>query len=385
VPAREQMPVVVGDQPADRENSLELRQLAKSYGEVQALRGVNLNVRRGEFLTVLGPSGSGKTTILKLVAGFILPTSGQILLDGRDVSHMTPAERAIGMVFQQYALFPHMSVHDNIAYGLKMRRWSKPRRDQRIEEMLELVGLSGMAGRLPRELSGGQQQRVALARALAFGPTLLLMDEPLGALDRELRIRMAAELRRIHRELSTTIVYVTHDREEALTLSDRIAIMHVGDLEAVDTPQNLYTRPTSRFVAGFFAGHNLVPARLISTNGSRAEVECLTQRVQVEMGASLEMHADVWLAVPSQAIGLERHGVSDLSLTGCIVETLYLGEVVQLTCAVDGVGLIQATLPYSEAGRLDIDANLRLHVDATRMVAVGQTVAHREADRGGTT
>ena len=376
---------MVGDDQRlpDSGHSLELRQLVKSYGEVEALRGVNLKVRRGEFLTVLGPSGSGKTTILKLVAGFILPTSGRILLDGRDVSHMTPAERAIGMVFQQYALFPHMSVHDNVAYGLKMRRWSKQRQRDRIAEMLELVGLAGLARRLPRELSGGQQQRVALARALAFGPTLLLMDEPLGALDRELRIRMAAELRRIHRELSTTIVYVTHDREEAMTLSDRIAIMHRGELEAVDTPQHLYTRPTSRFVASFFAGHNLIPARLITTNGNQAEVECLKQRVQVEMGASLQVSADAWLAVPSQAIGLERHGDSDLTLTGRTVEALYLGEVVQLTCTVEGVGPVQATLPYRGADRLDVDTELRLHVDTMRVVAVSQTPTHRTGDRGG--
>ena len=364
--------------------TLDIRNLGVRYaskaGTVDALSNVNLAVRDGDFVVAIGASGCGKTTLLSCIAGFLPPTEGTITLDGKPV--IGPgADR--GVVFQKHALMPWLNVISNVEFGLRMRGVAPDERRRIAMEKLSLVGLEEFADRAIYELSGGMQQRVGMARALASNPELLLMDEPLGALDRELRIRMAAELRRIHRELSTTIVYVTHDREEAMTLSDRIAIMHRGELEAVDTPQHLYTRPTSRFVASFFAGHNLIPARLITTNGNQAEVECLKQRVQVEMGASLQVSADAWLAVPSQAIGLERHGDSDLTLTGRTVEALYLGEVVQLTCTVEGVGPVQATLPYRGADRLDVDTELRLHVDTMRVVAVSQTPTHRTGDRGG--
>ncbi|MCC7022423.1 MAG: ABC transporter ATP-binding protein, partial [Thermomicrobiales bacterium] len=204
--------------------ALRLRGLRKRFGGVEAVAGVDLALRRGEFLTLLGPSGSGKTTILKMIAGFERPSSGTIELTGRDVSTLSPAERGIGVVFQQYALFPHMSVAENIAYPLKLRRWTPADRQRRVAEMLELVKLGGYGDRYPRQLSGGQQQRVAVARALAFQPALLLMDEPLGALDRALRVGMQEEIRRIHRESGATVLYVTHDQEEALTMSDRVAI-----------------------------------------------------------------------------------------------------------------------------------------------------------------
>lgn len=363
---------------------LELQGMVKRYGDVEAVRGVDLAVRRGEFLTVLGPSGSGKTTILRLVAGFTVPTAGKILLEGRDVSHMTPAERGVGMVFQHYALFPHMSVADNIAYGLKMRGVSKKQRQIRVQEMLELVGLSGMGKRLPRELSGGQQQRVALARALAFGPALLLMDEPLGALDRELRIRMAGELRRIHAELGTTFVYVTHDREEALTLSDRIAIMHQGELEAVDTPPNLYTRPPSRFVASFFAGHNLLPVKLLHANSRAVTVECLGQPVDAKPGAAVRDGDQVWLAIPPRAIAFQPSADRTELGQATLVETIYMGDAVQAVCSIDGFGQIQAVLPPSAVN--DTQAgDVRLYVDADRCVVVPDTDrdAQESSDQGG--
>jgi ABC-type Fe3+/spermidine/putrescine transport system ATPase subunit len=240
---------------------LEVEGVGKRYGDATAVREVSLTVPEGELLTLLGPSGSGKTTLLKLVAGFTDITSGRILLRGRDISELSPAERGIGMVFQNYALFPHMTVQDNVGYGLKMLKRPAAERERRVAEMLDLVGLPQMGQRLPRELSGGQQQRVALARALAFGPSLLLMDEPLGALDRELRERMMVEIRRIHQEVGVTALYVTHDREEALTLSDRIAIMRDGVLEGVGTPAELLTVPPSRFIASFFGGHTILPAR----------------------------------------------------------------------------------------------------------------------------
>jgi len=351
---------------------LQLKGLAKSYGPVEAVKGVDLSVFEGEFLTLLGPSGSGKTTILRLIAGFTLPTAGQIMLQGRDVSRMTPAERGIGMVFQHYALFPHMTVVENISYGLKMRGWPAAKRNQRAREMQELVGLHGMDKRLPRELSGGQQQRVALARALAFEPTLLLMDEPLGALDRELRIRMAGELRRIHRELGTTVVYVTHDREEAMTLSDRVAIMHLGVIDAVGTPHDLFSVPPTRFVASFFGGHNLLPAQLTrhSANG-HVKVRCLDQEVDATSGSDLTGAGNVWVVIPAIAVRL-GHAAASLNIEATVAETLYIGGAVQVTCEIEGMGRLLANLPVEDGLGLEVGSKIDLLVKSADLVAVAR-------------
>ena len=359
---------------------LQLTSLTKSYGPVEAVKGVDLTVYEGEFLTLLGPSGSGKTTILRLIAGFTLPTSGQILIQGRDVSRMTPAERGIGMVFQHYALFPHMTVAENISYGLKMRGWPALKRETRVREMQDLVGLHGMDKRLPRELSGGQQQRVALARALAFEPTLLLMDEPLGALDRELRIRMAAELRRIHRELGTTVVYVTHDREEAMTLADRVAIMYQGLIDAVGSPHDLFSVPPTRFVASFFGGHNLLPAQLTtqSPNG-HVRVRCLGQDVEATGGGDLTGAGNVWVVIPAQAVKLGRGAAQALNIEATVAETLYVGGSVQVTCEIAGTGRLLANLPVEDGLGLEVGARIELLVRSADLVAV-----FREADSSAT-
>ena len=227
-----------------------IRAIAKSYGSsVPALDGVSLDIRDGEFVTLLGASGSGKTTTLMIVAGFTPPDAGDVLLDGHSIISLPPERRGIGVVFQNYALFPHMTAVRNVAFPLRMRAVPRRKALARAEAALERVGLGGFGSRLPSQLSGGQQQRVALARALVFEPGLLLMDEPLGALDRALREQMKAEIRRLHRELGITIVYVTHDQEEALTLSDRIALMHRGRIVQIGTPADLYDRPTNAFVA----------------------------------------------------------------------------------------------------------------------------------------
>ncbi len=247
---------------------LELRGLAKRFGSVVAVDNVTLRVDPGVFLTLLGPSGSGKTTILRMIAGFQEPSGGSILIDGKDVSALSPAERAVGFVFQHYALFPHMSVLDNVAYPLRMRRASKRERRLRAGEALELVRLDGFGDRVPAQLSGGEQQRVALARALVFGPRVQLKDEPLGALDRGLRVEMEQELRRIHRETGVTIVHVTHDQEEALILSDRIAVLRAGVLLQEGTPRELFETPANEFVARFLGECNLLPIEVQASNGS---------------------------------------------------------------------------------------------------------------------
>ncbi len=239
---------------------LEVQGLAKTYAGVAALEPVSLAVRRGEFLTLLGPSGSGKTTLLMMVAGLVDPSAGRILIDGADITARPAYQRDIGVVFQNYALFPHLSVRDNVAFPLEMRR--RPASDIRrmVDAALDLVRLGPYADRLPRELSGGQQQRVAFARAIVFEPSIVLMDEPLGALDKRLRDELKLEIRRLHRELGATIVYVTHDQDEAMLLSDRICLMNQARIAQLDTPAALYARPMSRFAAEFLGDSNILAA-----------------------------------------------------------------------------------------------------------------------------
>jgi putative spermidine/putrescine transport system ATP-binding protein len=244
--------------------------VSRRFGEVRAVDGVTFDILDGEFFTLLGPSGSGKTTCLRLIAGFDQPTSGRIYLHGQDVSKLPPYERDVNTVFQDYALFPHMSVGDNVAYGLMIRKVPKPERIQRVREMLELVQLSGFEGRKPSQLSGGQRQRVALARALINRPRVLLLDEPLGALDLKLRQQMQVELKAIQQKVGITFIFVTHDQEEALTMSDRIAVFNLGRIEQIGAPVDLYEKPGTAFVAGFLGTSNLLDGeaarRLIGAN-----------------------------------------------------------------------------------------------------------------------
>ena len=248
--------------------SLIVKRLTKRYGDSVVVRDLNLEVSDGEFVSLLGPSGSGKTSTLMMIAGFTSLSGGEIRLDERSIVHLPPERRNIGVVFQNYALFPHMSAFDNVAFPLKMRKLDRSEVNSRAGSALELVRLNGLGGRFPRELSGGQQQRVAVARALVFNPKLLLMDEPLGALDKNLRAQLQLELVRLHRDLGLTILYVTHDQEEALTMSDRVALMNHGKIEQIGSPRDLYERPINRFVAEFIGESNIVLGRL---EGGRLE------------------------------------------------------------------------------------------------------------------
>ena len=242
---------------------LELAGVSKRYDSIVAVDALDLSLRAGEFLTLLGPSGSGKTTTLMMVAGLQQPDAGNISLNGTSVARLPPYRRDIGMVFQSYALFPHMTVRRNVAFPLEMRRLTKSEIDRLVDEALALVKLPDHEDRLPKELSGGQQQRVALARAMVYRPALLLMDEPLGALDRKLREQLQLEIKRVHRERGISVLYVTHDQEEALTMSDRIAVMNRGRIEQIGTPEELYDRPATRFVASFIGDTNFLPGRVI--------------------------------------------------------------------------------------------------------------------------
>src|SRR5918992_2680169 len=253
--------------------SIELREVSKYFGEVPAVNGISLDVRQGEFLTLLGPSGCGKTTTLRMVGGFELPSAGEILIEGEAMGNRPPYRRPVNTVFQNYALFPHMTVAQNVSYGLEMSGVPKPERQKRVAEALEMVRLPHVEARKPAELSGGQQQRVALARALVNRPAVLLLDEPLGALDLKLRKQLQVELKGIQRDVGITFVYVTHDQEEALTMSDRIAVMNRGLIEQVGGPETIYERPQTTFVAGFIGVSNLMPGQVVSANGRSAELK----------------------------------------------------------------------------------------------------------------
>ncbi len=252
---------------SDAPSFVQLDGIGKRYGGVSALEQVTLDIRRNEFLTLLGPSGSGKTTTLMCLAGFVEPDAGRILVEGREITRLRPERRNFGVVFQGYALFPHMNVAENVAYPLRIRKIGRTEREAKAKDALQRVGLSGFEGRAVRSLSGGQQQRVALARALVFSPALLLLDEPLSALDRQLRIEMQSELSRIHREAGTTFVFVTHDQHEALSMSDRVAVFNKGRIEQVASPRQLYDRPATRFIAEFVGETNLVPVDVLEPAG----------------------------------------------------------------------------------------------------------------------
>jgi len=292
--------------------------VSKRFAEVRAVDHVHLDIQDGEFFTMLGPSGSGKTTCLRLIAGFERPDSGQILLHGKDVSPLPPYERDVNTVFQDYALFPHMSVGENVAYGLMIRKVPKPERERRVQEMLDLVRLGGLSQRRPTQLSGGQRQRVALARALVNHPRGLLLDEPLGALDLKLRQQMQLELKSIQKRVGITFIYVTHDQEEALTMSDRVAVFNQGRIEQLGTPPELYEHPTTPFVAGFVGVSNLVSGELASQISGSPEMFSIRPE-------------KIHLTEPGTPVGSDMYAVD-----GQVLDVVYLGLYTRYLVELEG-------------------------------------------------
>ncbi|MEV0390920.1 ABC transporter ATP-binding protein [Nonomuraea sp. NPDC050643] len=351
------------------QSRLELDRVSKRYGRVTAVDDVSLSLTEGEFLTFLGQSGSGKTTILKIIAGFENCDGGTVRVAGVDVVRKPPRDRDIGMVFQNYALFPHMSVTDNIAYGLRRRKWPTERRRARVREMLELVRLAELGHRSPRELSGGQQQRVAVARALAYEPQLLLMDEPLGALDRALRLDLEQEIRRIHRSTGCSVVYVTHDRDEALALSDRIAVFHEGRLVGLDRPSQLYDRPPTGYVARLLTDANLAPLPDDTTiHDGAADLTVGGRRVRVTSTAT--QPAGARLAVPRTSISLQPRAEEHLSVEATVSDIVFLGEHVRVDLDTTALGPLIAHVPMRQASDRMIGETLRIHIDRTRCQVV---------------
>ncbi|PYM59890.1 MAG: polyamine ABC transporter ATP-binding protein [Candidatus Rokuibacteriota bacterium] len=320
--------------PVESRHGAEVRLvgLSRNYGEVAAVRAVDLTIAPGEFVTLLGPSGSGKTTTLMMVAGFVHPTAGDILLDGQSVLAVAAHRRNLGVVFQSYALFPHMSVFDNVAFPLRMRHVDRRDAHRRVETALEMVQLGALGSRRIHELSGGQQQRVALARALVFQPPVLLMDEPLGALDRKLREQMQLEIKRIHRTLGLTVLYVTHDQEEALILSDRIAVMHEGRIHQVGRPADVYERPATWFVADFVGESNALTGRVEEVSSERTVVRlCPGDRLLYGLAGALEAGQSVRVMIRPEALTVGQTGGTDGEnrVDGVIEDALYLGQAIR--------------------------------------------------------
>jgi spermidine/putrescine transport system ATP-binding protein len=322
------------------EPSVHLEGVTKAFGDLLAVREIDLEIGRGEFFTLLGPSGCGKTTTLRMVAGFEQPTTGRILIEDSDVAGLPAHKRPTNTVFQSYALFPHLSVGDNVAFGLERKRVDKTEIKQRVEAELDRVGLAGEINRRPNQLSGGMQQRVALARALVNLPKVLLLDEPLGALDLKLRKGLQLELKRIQREVGITFVYVTHDQEEALTMSDRIAVMNRGRIEQCAGPEDVYERPTTTFVAGFIGVSNLMPGTVAAKSGDRTTVR-LDTGIEVEtsvdgLDAGDRCHAVV--RPEKLRIDANSSGPPDgwPSVQGVIESSIFLGTSTQIVVGLDG-------------------------------------------------
>ncbi len=313
---------------------LEISHLDKSFGANRVVKDFNLSVEQGEFVSLLGPSGCGKTTVLRMVAGFETPSSGNIAIDGRDVVNLRPNQRNIGMVFQAYALFPNLTVAQNVAFGLKVAGRAKAETAARVTEMLALIGLPDLADRYPFQLSGGQQQRVALARALAVQPHLLLLDEPLSALDAKIRASLRTEIREIQQRLGITTVFVTHDQEEALSMSDRIVVMNGGMADQIGTPFEIYNRPRTRFVAGFVG--TLSRFEAVVKDPAKGAVSLGKQTITLDQQIDAAAGARVTLALRPEAAHLGRFNGCDVILPGKIAEVHFMGSVIRIKADVDG-------------------------------------------------
>ncbi|MFH1708572.1 MAG: ABC transporter ATP-binding protein [Planctomycetota bacterium] len=358
---------------------LEIRGITKRFGATTALDGINLSIDEGELFFLLGPSGCGKTTLLRIIAGFCRPDSGEVLFQGADLLAKNPEDRNVGMVFQNYALWPHMTVFENVAYGLRMRGLSRKQINKRVKPALEMVDMAEYGERKPAGLSGGEQQRIALARAVVYEPELVLLDEPLSNLDAKLRKDMRAEIRALHDRLGVTMVYVTHDQEEAASMADRIALFSKGTLQQVDKPENLYRRPLNRYVADFFGHSNAVEGTVAAVHEQtltvqfgphrlQAAVEC-DERTRYPVGTKVALiirPEDIRLRLEEQAAG-------ENILSGRIAGREFLGAYDSYRVDIGGGHILTVTMPSGDPGRpsTDREEGVTLFVDRTRIHILG--------------
>lgn len=354
--------------------SVHIDHLRKSFGSFKAVKDFTLDIEAGEFVTFLGPSGCGKSTTLRILSGLLPQDSGEIRFGDRRIDMLPPNKRNVGLVFQNYALFPHMTVAENIGFGLRMRGWSKARKQSRVDELLALVRLEGLAGRKPEQLSGGQQQRVAVARALAFEPDLVLLDEPLSNLDAKLREQVRLDLRDIQRKANQTTVFVTHDQVEALVMSDRIVLMNAGGIEQVGTPIELYETPQTEFGARFVGANNLLEGTL-AINGSTLGAHVAGQDRAVPlstMAADLTVGDAIWYCVrPEDLLVRDANwaaGEGKPVLNGTLVDKVYQGTSVLIEIEVNGAGRLRAERPSAEVSALDPGSAISLEVQKAHAV-----------------
>jgi putative spermidine/putrescine transport system ATP-binding protein len=344
---------------------LTIEHLEKSFGPNKVVKDFNLNVEKGEFVSLLGPSGCGKTTVLRMVAGFEQPSSGRIGIDGQDVVRLRPNQRSIGMVFQAYALFPNLTVAQNVGFGLKVKGTPRNVIDARVAEMLSLIGLADLGSRYPFQLSGGQQQRVALARALAPSPQVLLLDEPLSALDAKIRLSLRNEIRAIQRKLGITTIFVTHDQEEALSMSDRVVVMHQGIADQVGTPFDIYNKPATRFVAGFVGTLNTLEADVLDPKTGHVRLPGGEARLGRPLPAGR-----ITLAARPEMITLGAAG-RDTSLAGTITEVDFLGSVIRIRADLGGQSLAFDTFNISHVSPPMVGEKVTLGLNAADLLVIG--------------
>ena len=355
---------------------LVMRGVCKSYGSVVALDATDLDLSQGEFLTLLGPSGSGKTTLLMAVAGLIEPDGGEIRIDGKLATYLPVHLRDIGMVFQSYALFPHLSVFENIAFPLRMRRVAEAQIAKDVEAALEMVRLGGLAQRLPRELSGGQQQRVALARCFVYRPSIILMDEPLGAIDKKLRDQMKLEIKRLHSELGITVLYVTHDQDEALVMSDRICLMNHGGIEQIGTADDLYFRPKSLFAAQFLGDSNVLPVRVGGANGE-VVLEGPQGRVRAAVDQPVIAGSQASIMVRPESVRLaDGQGKGDNAVEAIVDDVIMLGGITRTIARLPSGEVVSSkSLTAAGRGHLQRGEKVRLEWDAKDTVLLTKAAA----------
>jgi spermidine/putrescine transport system ATP-binding protein len=368
------------------EGEIQLEELTKSFDEHVAVDGISIDMPPGEFFTLLGPSGCGKTTTLRMIAGFERPTSGRIILDGVDVARTPPHQRNVNTVFQSYALFPHLNVMKNVAFGLKYHKLSKEERAKRVAEALELVNLTEFAGRKAEQLSGGQQQRVALARALVLRPRVLLLDEPLGALDAKLRKNLQVELKTLQGELGITFVFVTHDQEEALTMSDRIAVMSKGRVEQAASPRAIYEEPETVFVADFLGVSNLLPAEAMGPEGAACIVRVGDRTLRAQHG-TLDARGEVKVMIRPERIEIEPHAsAGEQRMPGIVERSVFLGGSHEVHIRVVGGELLKATVSNDgtqTASSLEPGAAVSVYLppDALRVLTASEPADEAEGEQ----